>query len=103
MTRGKNAEVGNTYVSANGYHYTRAKDGYRLTHHILAEEILGRELRHNEMVRFIDKDKTNLKKSNIQIIEKGTSSLRRRAAVIEARIDELKAELDEINREIKKL
>lgn len=102
MTRGKNAEVGDTYVSANGYHYTRAKSGYRLTHHLLAEEILGRELRSNEMVRFKDKDKTNLKKSNIQIIEKGSASLRRRRAVLEARIDELKAELEEINREISK-
>jgi len=101
MPRGKNAEVGDTYTSANGYHYTKTKEqGYRLTHHILAEEMLGRSLKSNEMVKFIDGNKKNLKKNNVKVIEKGTSSLRRRKAQIEARMQELQAELDDIEREI---
>ena len=103
MPRGKIADVGDTYTSANGYHYTKTRnDGYRLTHHILAEKVLGRPLKANEMVRFKDGNKTNLTEKNINVIEKGTGSLRRRKAQIEARIQELQAELDEIEREISK-
>ena len=103
MARGRSATVGDTYTAANGYHYTRTKDGFRLTHHILAEKLLGRPLRSNEMVRFVDGDKKNLTIKNVKVIEKGRSSLRRRKAQVEARIQELQAELDEINTEITKL
>ena len=54
-------------------------------------------------VRFVDGDKKNLTIKNVKVIEKGRSSLRRRKAQVEARIQELQAELDEINTEITKL
>jgi hypothetical protein len=100
VARGTAAEVGAVRISANGYHYTKTADqGWRLTHHIVAEEKLGRPLREDERVHFIGK-KTDLSPGNIKVVEKGTGSIRRRKAQLEARIAELQGELDEINREI---
>lgn len=105
MARGAAANVGATRVSANGYHYTKAvdpsdgKEKWRLTHHIIAEQKLGRPLREDERVHFVGK-KSDLSPDNIKVVEKGRSSLRRRKAQIEARIQELQAELEEINREL---
>jgi hypothetical protein len=98
--RGQNATVGDTRVSANGYHYTRTEEGWRLTHQLVAEKKLGRPLAADERVRFKDKKRDNLKPENIEVVIKGTTSLRRRKAVIENRIEELQAELAEINKEI---
>jgi len=92
-------------VSANGYHYTKAidpktkKECWRLTHHIIAEQTLGRPLRDDERVHFIGK-KTDLSPENIKVVEKGRGSMRRRLAQIEARIAELQAEADEIRKEL---
>lgn len=96
MTRGNPATEGATRISQNGYHYTKTKKGWRLTHHIIAEEKLGRPLTVAERVKFIDGNRRNLKPSNIQVIRKGTSSQRARLAVIEARIEELEAERDQL-------
>lgn len=107
MARGQNAEIGATRVSQNGYHYTKVADadgngkpGWRLTHHLIAEKKLGRRLRESERVSFQDGKKTNLKANNIVVTEKGRSSIRRRKAYLEARIEELQAELDDINAEL---
>jgi hypothetical protein len=101
MARGQKATVGSTRISPNGYHYTRTEDrGWRLTHHIVAEEeLLHRPLATDEMVRFKGA-RTDLSAHNLVVVPKKTGSLRRRKAVIEARIDELQAELDEINKEL---
>ena len=101
MSRGKNATLGDTRTSANGYHYTRCDNGWRLTHHLVAEEkILGRPLRADERVHFRTGDKTNLDPSNIVVVKKGKASLRQKRARLEARIEELTAELEEVVREI---
>lgn len=97
--RGQKAQIGDTRVSSNGYHYTRTEAGWRLTHHLIAEKELGRPLESNESVRFVG-DKTDLSPDNITIVLKGKSSLRRRQAQLEARIAELQAELRFINQEI---
>lgn len=105
MARGQEVPVGSVRVSANGYHYTKVEDdgsgkpGWRLTHHLVAEKKLGRKLLPNERVSFVDK-KTDLRPKNIVVTQQGTSSLRRRKAHIEAKIQELQAELDEINQEL---
>jgi hypothetical protein len=57
MPRGKAANVGDTRTAANGYHYTKTVEGWRLTHHIKMEEHLGRPLKENERVEFIDSSK----------------------------------------------
>ena len=98
--RGKQAEDGATRVSQNGYHYTKKDGKWRLTHHLKAEEILGRPLAAGERVSFRNGNKKDMSITNLIIAEKGTSSLRRRKAIIEARIAELQAELKQINKEI---
>jgi hypothetical protein len=103
MPRGKKAEVGDTRTAPNGYHYTRTERGWRLTHHIIAEESLGRGLEASERAVFEDGDRTNLHPSNIVVKPKGRSSNEARRARLEARIEELQAELAELDREDKSL
>ena len=93
MGRGNVAEDGATMVSKNGYHYTKQNKKWRLTHHIVAEEKLGRPLREDERVSFADKNRKNLKPSNLVIDRRGQTSIRTRMARIQAKIDELEAEL----------
>lgn len=100
MARGKAASVGDTRVSANGYHYTRTETEWRLTHHIIAEQKLGRPLADDERAVFVDKDRRNLHPTNIFVAKRGKSNLRRRRAQIEARIDELQGELAWIEKQL---
>lgn len=100
MGRGAKANEGDTRTSANGYHYTRTVDRWRLTHHLIAEQQLGRPLREDEGVYFDDGKRENLSPENIKVRDKGRGSLRRRRSVIEDRIRELQAELEEINKEL---
>lgn len=106
MPRGKTAAVGDTRVAQNGYHYTKTEDrGWVLTHWLTAEKKLGRLLRDDEMVQFVDpkfkKDPYNI--AGVKVIKKRTSSLRRRKALIEERIRELQSELKNINAQLDKL
>lgn len=106
MGRGQAAEVGQTRVAKNGYHYTKLEDGsWRLTHHITAEKKLGRDLRPNEMVQFVDpkfkRDPYN--EAGVRVIKKKTSSLRRRLAQVETRIEELNAERNYIKKQLEEL
>lgn len=104
MARGQRVEVGQTRVSQNGYHYTKVeqdgKTSWRLTHHLVAEKKLGRPLREDERVSFRNGNKSDLRPDNIVVSEKGTGSVRRRKAQLEARIAELQAELDSLNEEL---
>lgn len=104
MGRGKAAELGETRTAANGYNYTKVEDrGWVLTHHLTAEKKLGRRLEADEQVRFADKkykfDPTN--PDGIIIIKKRKSSLRRRKAQLEMRIDELQGQLANVNEQLK--
>lgn len=100
MPRGQTAKVGDTMVNVNGYHNTRTATGWRLTHQLIAEEKLGRPLDETEMVKFFDSDRSNLDPDNIVVIKKGKTSLRKQKAILEAKIEDLKGKLDEINREL---
>lgn len=100
MARGKGSAVGDTNVSANGYHYTKTIKGWRLTHHIIAEQKFGVKLNGEYTARFADGDRTNLSPDNIEIMEKGKSSLRKRRAILEAKRDDIDAELKVINDEL---
>lgn len=97
MVRGQASKVGDTRTSANGYHYTRTKDAWKLTHHLLAEEMLERPLRKNERVVFADKDRTNLDPANIKVQVAGAGSTARARARLTSRIQELTAQLEELN------
>jgi len=99
MARGKASKVGDTNISANGYHYTKTASGWELTHRIVARRKLGRDLLPNERIRFADGKRTNLRSANLIIYSVGevrpnrAAYLRRRIAALEVRLEELKAEL----------
>lgn len=63
----KRSKVGDTNISANGYSYTKTEQGWRLTHHLIAEEKLGRPLHEGERVYFVDNDRTNLDPDNVEV------------------------------------
>lgn len=96
MVRGAVSDLGSTRLSANRYHYTKTTRGWMLTHHLMAEQMLGRHLKENERVVFKDKDRTNLEAANIEVQEKGKSSARTELARLIARRDELQARIDEL-------
>jgi hypothetical protein len=100
--RGSRSEPGETRVAKNGYHYTRTEEKWRLTHHLIAEEKLGRPLSPHERVVFRDNDRTNLDPSNIQVKRKTTSQLRKKEEALVARLEEVQAELDAVRNQIQK-
>lgn len=104
MPRGQAATVGATRVAKNKYHYTKCDDRvyaegpvWVLTHWLTAEKNRGGEQINpeTEMVQFKD-GYTKLDYDDpraVRIIKKNTSSVRKRIAVVEARIEEYQAEL----------
>lgn len=102
MPRGVAAKVGDTNVSDNGYHYTRTEGGWRLTHHLIAEEQLGRPIGRDETVRFKDSDRTNLSPDNIIVTTRRTS-IRGRIAAIESKIMELQAEKANLEEQLRRI
>lgn len=100
VTRGVTARDGDERVSQNGYKYIKTPDGpWRLAHHLLAEsEILGRDLLPDERVIFIDRDRTNITVENLDVVKvKGKPSVEKRRAILQAKIDDLQAQLDELD------
>lgn len=99
MARGKNAKVGDTRTAPNGYHYTRTKKGWRLTHHIVAEDKLGRPLRKDERVYFVDGDRTNIIEDNLHV--KRVRTKKDKLAEIDNKIAILKQEREELIADMK--
>lgn len=97
MTRGRKSKPGDTRIAANGYHYTRTTSGWELTHRLVAERRIGRPLEYNERVRFIDGDRSNFgNPDNLAVYRVREASAAKRKARIEARIEELQAQLSEL-------
>lgn len=96
MTRGKKSEVGDTRVAPNGYHYTRTDNGWKLTSRVIAERTLGRELEDDERVTFVDGDRTNLDPKNLSVRPVRRSTANKRRAIIEAKVEELMAQLEDL-------
>lgn len=95
MSRGKPSKVGDTKISPNGYHYTRIETGWELTGRVIGAEKLGRALKSTERIKFLDGNQLNLDPDNIEVREvKGSSGSKR--ARLEARIEELSAQLAEL-------
>lgn len=95
MPRGKPSKDGDTNVAQNGYHYTKIDGKFKLTHHIIAEEQLGRPIESDETVSFRDGDRENLSPDNI-VVSKRKTSLNGRIATLNAKILELTAERDKL-------
>jgi hypothetical protein len=91
----RKGQDGDEYTSANGYRYRRVEGRYRLVHHIIAEESLGRKLRADEGAYFKDGDRSNLDPSNIGVRVKGSGKDRTRLVAVEDRIRELVVERSE--------
>ena len=103
VARGVTASIGSTRVSQNGYHYTKTDDAWRLTHHIIAEEKLGRLLRPGERVYFKDGDKENLHVDNIVIAGGEKENLERRIRHIDDQIKGLLAKKVDLEAQLAKL
>lgn len=95
MPRGKAAKDGDTFVNQNGYHHTRVEGAWRPTAHLIAERNLGRPIDHdNELVRFVDGNRSNLDRTNIVVQPRPNKKSREaRIAQLEFRIADLQAEL----------
>jgi len=100
MARGSNVPVGTTRTATNGYHYTKTETGWRLTHHIIAEQTLGRPIRPDERVVFKDGKRANLLPGNVEVKAKGYTSIHVRKDKIQARIEDLVRELNAIEQEL---
>lgn len=73
MKKRNSTPVGAVTLNANGYSSTKTSTGWRLTHHIIAEESLGRPLDTKvERCIFKDGDRTNLSPDNIAVLPKIT-------------------------------
>lgn len=93
MSRGQEVPIGTERKAPNGYWYVKTKDGQRLKHHIIAEEMLGRPINSSvERVLFVDGNKDNFDPSNIEVRPlKGAPSKEDQIAELEARLEELRA------------
>jgi hypothetical protein len=91
----KKRKDGDTYTSKNGYHYTRVDGKWRLTHHLIAEEKLGRPLHREERVSFKDRDRTNLAPDNLKVSPK-QGGREARITYLETKIRIFQEELDEL-------
>jgi hypothetical protein len=94
MPRGNSATVGSTRVAPNGYHYVKTEDGWRLKHHVVMEEHLGRKLEEGERVHFKSgSNKANFTAEDLVLVQQGTASVRRKVSQLRSRITELQTEL----------
>ena len=91
---GKHRPEGFEYQAMNGYWYRKVDGKWKLIHHIVAEEKLGRKIDpKEERVTFRDNDRDNLSPDNIIVKPKSGGRLKR-IAQLEERIAKLQEELD---------
>jgi hypothetical protein len=100
MPRGQSKPEGATYVSQNGYEYTKRHGKFVATHILVVQDYLGRKLEPHERVRFKDGNKQNLSPNNLEVTIKGKASLTTQRARLIARRDELNAQIAEIDKEL---
>tara|TARA_R110002051_G_scaffold66296_1_gene120096 strand:- start:122 stop:424 length:303 start_codon:yes stop_codon:yes gene_type:complete len=91
--RGQKSPIGSTRVAPNGYHYTKTGEfDWRLTHHIVMEEKLGRNLMAHERVFFVDGDRSNLNPDNL-LIREIVGGKKKKIAELKSKISHLEAQL----------
>ncbi len=100
MARGKIAEIGATRIAPNGYHYTKDKRGWILTGRLVMEQQLGRELKSNERVRFIDGNRTNYNPENLRVFLTKDKSPSRRLAELYTKLEEVKEDIRTLEQEL---
>lgn len=93
---GTHRPEGYEYVAANGYKYRKVNGSFKLMHHIIAEERLGRSIdKTSERVVFLDKDPSNLDPDNIEV--------RSKVGGKQQRIDQLRARIARDTEELEDL
>lgn len=101
MARGETFPIGHERVAQNGYCYVKTEQGWRLKHHLIAEEKLGRAIDTKlELVKFADHDRTNFAPDNIVVEPKKMPNKTARIAVLKARRDELQAQIEDLEEEL---
>lgn len=96
MTRGRRSHEGDARVSPNGYHYTKTNGKWELTGRLVAAEKLGRPLLPTERVKYKDGDRLNNDPDNVEVYVTKEQSIARKRARLEARIEDLQAQLEEL-------
>ena|SRR5690348_9423700 len=104
MPRGQTSPVGTERVADNGYWYVKVEErGWVLKHWLIWEEHNGRQVdKSAEQIRFLDGDRRNLSPENLISVPKGTTTLRKRIAQVEAQIEERQAYLKYLQDELAK-
>jgi hypothetical protein len=94
MSRGIPAELGAERVAQNGYYYVKTETGWRLKHHVIAEEKFGRPVdTKTELVCFKDRRRTNFDPDNIIIVPKKGITKEIRLAQLQETIEAARAEI----------
>src|SRR4051794_14968978 len=95
-------DIGSETVNQNGYTQVKTADrGWIGKHILIAEKKLGRLVDpRKEMVRFEDGDRSNFNPDNIKVIPRGKNSLRKRLATLEARKDDIIAEIEDVKEQL---
>lgn len=95
--RGEQREIGAKHVGPGGYTVIKTPQGWRLLHHVIAEQEYGRPIdTATERVIFVDGNRTNFAVANIRIVKKKHTALEDKRDALEADIARLQAELDRV-------
>lgn len=94
--RGRKSKIGDTRTAPNGYHYTRTENGWELTGRVVSAKQLGRELRPDERIRYLDGDRSNNDPDNLEVYVVKERSKAKRKALLESKIEALQAELEDL-------
>ena len=100
MPRGQVSELGTEHVNQNGYISVKTIAGWRLKHHLVAESLLGRPLKHDELVSFIDNDRTNFSLDNIVVHPQGEMKYVRRKHWLEGLLEDYNKQYYELTGKI---
>lgn len=100
MARGTPAKESAERISPNGYTYVKCGNDWRLKHHIVAEQVLGRPIAEGERVTFKDGDRGNFSPDNIVVSLRRVQSIRKQIAQLDVKIRELQARREELYKEL---
>ncbi len=100
MSRGTPARVGDKRTAPNGYEYIKTTNGWVTMGRYIAGQKLGRHLRPNERIKYLDGDHSNNDPANIEVYVVKQSNPKRKLARLEAQRDEINAQIEELEIEL---
>ena len=93
MSRGKQAAIGARNQAPNGYWYEKTSTGWRLLHHIIAEQAVGHPIDTKiHRVTFKDNNRENLDPSNLIVTLKQKVS----EAGVQKKVDRIEEQMTAI-------